>query len=330
MAPKAAQAAAAKKAKKQKKMLIVLGVLLVCALGYAVMTLSSLNSSPAAAAPSATGATPPAGSTSTGTPIVAVTPGIAAAPAGSLPAFSALGQKDPFNDGGPQPSSATSTTGTTSTTSSGAGSQQIADQSSKTSSNSAVSHDAGLRTAVLKPSQVAPGYQLKSGARSTCVQQCVTLDLCGFGFKSEADRTARFQVGYVKAPGDLALSNEVVRYRSGGTALALHELMQAAATCPHHAVTSSGAALGPVTWRIHRFTAPHLLKGAIALLMQVSGTAHGHAFTINGVAIYQVRGTILSSVYIVAPSSSDVSAAQNLAVHAAQASAANLVKAAKS
>jgi hypothetical protein len=100
MAPKAAQEAAKKKAAKQKKILIGLGLVLVLALGYAVMTLTHLNSKPPVQATPAA-ATTPAGAIPTVAPAAAVTPGIAPPPVDSLRTFIALGRKDPFHDDGP-------------------------------------------------------------------------------------------------------------------------------------------------------------------------------------------------------------------------------------
>ena len=94
-----AQQAAQKKAKKQKKLLVVLGLGLVVALVFAATTLMHLGSKPVAATPPA--ATAPDGSTPAPNDIAVVIPGIAAAPAGPLHAFTAFGRKDPFNDGGP-------------------------------------------------------------------------------------------------------------------------------------------------------------------------------------------------------------------------------------
>ena len=187
-----------------------------------------------------------------------------------------------------------------------------------------VSRGAGLSSVVLKASQVGPGYRLKMREDSHCVQLCVTLDLCGFDFTSEADRTARLQVDYVKSRKELGLSNEVVRYRPGGTALAIRELNRAVTTCPRGPVASTVAGVGPLTYRIHRFTASHLLPGAVALRMTVSGTAKGHHFKVKTVAIYQVHGLLLSGVYASVLAGSDVTPALNFAVHAARASAANL------
>jgi hypothetical protein len=332
MAPKAAQKAAMKKAAKQRKILALLALPLLGAFVFAYMTLTGNKSAPAVSATPAA-ATTPGGEIPTGAPAVAVTPGIVLAPVGSLHSFAALGRKDPFHDGGPSSgtkSSTSSTSSSTSTSSPPRNSGTIYDQTAKTASSATPSPDAGLKSVVLKASQVGAGYQLKvlPDSLSLCVQGCVTLDICGFGFTSEADRTARLQVGYVKTRKDLLLSNEVVRYRSGGAALAMHELARAAATCPHHPVISPIAGVDTETYhRIHRFTAPGLVKGAIALSMQVSATAKGRHVSVKAVAIYQVRGNILSGVYVSVPARSSVAPALAFAVHAAQASATNLMKA---
>jgi hypothetical protein len=150
----------------------------------------------------------------------------------------------------------------------------------------------------------------------------VTLDMCGFHFKSEAERIARLQVNYVKKGAALKLSNEVVRYQTGGTALAVREINRAVKTCPSGPVKSSLGGL--VTYRIHRFTAAGLLPEAIDLRIHESGTYNGHAFSGTFVAIYQVRGRLLSGVYAEVPAGSTVAATRTFAVHAARASAKNL------
>jgi hypothetical protein len=111
---KAAQEAAMKKAAKQKKILIVLALPMVAALYFMVTTFMSLgkHSSPDSAAPPA--ATAPAGSGSaTGTPIAAtlapVVPGVAAVPIVAFRSFTALGQKNPFHDHGPNAGASNST-----------------------------------------------------------------------------------------------------------------------------------------------------------------------------------------------------------------------------
>ena len=99
MAPKAAKEAAKKKAAKQKKILIGLGLLLVVALGYAVMTLTGSSSPKVPAVPAA--ATTPGGSAPNDTAAAVVTPGIAALSPMSLRTFTGFGRKDPFHNGGP-------------------------------------------------------------------------------------------------------------------------------------------------------------------------------------------------------------------------------------
>ena len=193
-----------------------------------------------------------------------------------------------------------------------------------TTAPSSVSRGPSLSAVVLKASQVGSGYRLKMRRDSHCVQRCVTLDLCGFHFQSEAVRTTRLQVNYVKNPKALGLSNEVVRYQSGGSAFAIQELKRAVATCPHHPVESAVAGVPPLTYRIHRFTASQLLTGAVALRITVSGTARGRPVTITGVVIYQVSGTLLSGVYVTVSAGSNLAAALHFAVHAARASATNL------
>jgi hypothetical protein len=182
---------------------------------------------------------------------------------------------------------------------------------------------AGLPDIVLKASQVGSGYELKMRSDSHCVQACVTLDLCGFTFKSEALRTGRLQVNYLK-PHALDASNEVVRYRTGGAAKALSEVDRAVATCPKGPVSSTVRGVGPVTYRIHRLSGAHLLPGALALRIHVAGTANGRHFAGTTTAVYQRRGDVLSGVYISLGADATAAAQWRLALHAAQASARNL------
>jgi len=184
-----------------------------------------------------------------------------------------------------------------------------------------------LSSIVLKPSQFGPGYQLKMRSDSHCVQACVTLDLCGFAFKSEALRTDRLQVNYVKSSKALELSNEVVSYQAGGAAVAIGELSRAVATCPTGPVKSTVRGIGPLTYRIQRLTDAQLLPGAVALRIHVSGTANGHHFNGTTTAVYQAHGDHLSGIYIFLRSDATAAAQAQLALHAAEASAQNLKKA---
>jgi hypothetical protein len=86
--------------------------------------------------------------------------------------------------------------------------------------------------AVLKASQVGPGSTVRDIPHGTEVRGQVTLDVCGFGFKSERRRVARLQVGPF-------LSNEVVDYEHGWAKKAMKELRKAIATCPKGFVKST-------------------------------------------------------------------------------------------
>jgi hypothetical protein len=181
-----------------------------------------------------------------------------------------------------------------------------------------------LNRVLLKASQVAPGYRLKTRADSYCVQACVTLDLCGFTFRSEALRTGRIQVNYTKSSKNLVLSNEVVSYVPGGIAQAFAELNRAVATCPTGPVSSTVQGLGPITYRIKRLSTSTLLPGSIALRLSTSGRARGRHFRALSTAIYQHRGNVLSAVYISSTAISTAAAQWAIAFHAAQGSAHNL------
>jgi hypothetical protein len=106
-----------------------------------------------------------------------------------------------------------------------------------------------LSSIAVTPAQVAPGYEVDLRADTNCVKTCVTLDMCGFGFPSEAKRLARYQVNYTK-PGSPTISNEVVSYVPGGAAQALTEVKRAVVRCPSTAVSSSVAGVGKITYRI--------------------------------------------------------------------------------
>jgi hypothetical protein len=185
-----------------------------------------------------------------------------------------------------------------------------------------------LSAVVLQPAQVGLGYRLQERSDSHCVQRCVTLDLCGFTFKSEKLRTGRLQVNYLRKRS-LSLSNEVVSYRSGGTRAALDELDRAVATCPRTPVPSTVQGFGPVTYRLTRLTDNKLLPGYVALRMHVSGKANGKTISGTTVAVYQTEGAVLSGVYTELGPDSTAASQVRSALHAAEASAANLKRAAK-
>jgi hypothetical protein len=184
-----------------------------------------------------------------------------------------------------------------------------------------------LGQVLLKAAEVGPGYQLKTRSDSHCVQACVTLDLCGFTFKSEAQRTGRIQVNYVKDTKAFVVSNEVVSYQAGGASQAVGELDRAVASCPKDPVASNVRGVGPVTYRIKRLRDARLLPGAVALRLHISGVANGHHFAGTMTAVYQRRGNVLSGVYVSLSGDATAAAQWELAKHAAEASAKKLKKA---
>ncbi len=116
--------------------------------------------------------------------------------------------------------------------------------------------------------------------------------VCGVPtFPSDADRVARRQVAYIQH-GFLAASQEVVRYRSGGAALALRELRSATRSCPKSFPITKGSVASKVTIDPPN---PDLL--AKQLTMQFSITQPNGPRTWE-VDVYQFDGNYLSAFYV--------------------------------
>jgi len=106
------------------------------------------------------------------------------------------------------------------------------------------------RIAVTTP-QLGSGVTRSTPPGGDTVTHEVTLDICGADFPSEGLRTARLQVVYSRAGAGFG-SNEVVTYRTGGTAHAAAEVAHAVATCPHHPVASKVAGTPLLTYTFTR------------------------------------------------------------------------------
>jgi hypothetical protein len=154
-----------------------------------------------------------------------------------------------------------------------------------------------LNRLVLKGPQVGAGYKLVQRPDGHGARGYVTLDMCGFVFPSEDLRTDRLQVNYKRAGTAVELSNEVVSYRPGGAAQALHEIGGAAAQCPKGPVRSNVKGLSALTYRLTRLHSSGLLPGYVAFRAHVSGKYQGKAFEDTSVIVYQLHGNILSAVY---------------------------------
>jgi hypothetical protein len=175
---------------------------------------------------------------------------------------------------------------------------------------------------VLTPAQVGPGYVLLQRQDGFGVKSTVTLDLCGrAGYPSEKLRTSRLQVNYLKRGTTLGLSNEVVRYKSGGARQALAEAVQHARTCPSTPVASGDPTLPPLRFTITRIKGTKLLPGYLAVRVRVRGTVRGKKIDETSYAVYQRLGNVLSGTYSFGP---NTQAQLRFVLHAAQQSAANL------
>jgi hypothetical protein len=178
----------------------------------------------------------------------------------------------------------------------------------------------GLRALILRPAQVGPGYVLKERADGRGVRGLVTLDMCGFTFRSELLRTARLQVDY-EARGKPHVSNEVVRYRPGGATVAFREIMTAWRTCPRGPAPSHIEGLPPLTYRITSFVDRQIPAGTIPLVVRLSGKLQGRQRAVTIVSVYHREGDLLSGVYV---QGGTLAEAKRVAVRATVATAANL------
>lgn len=168
---------------------------------------------------------------------------------------------------------------------------------------------------VARPTDVAvsatdlgPGWQVRTIAGGTQVQGQVTLDLCGGGYRSEALRAARLQIAMKR--GAVVLSNEVVRYRSGGARLAYQELTARMSNCPHQPVTMPEAGGVRAVWTLRPLgRQPGWLPDTVAVRGTVSAAGH----TTTSVAVYQFDGDWLAAVYSENASGASVRAAERAA-----------------
>jgi hypothetical protein len=177
-----------------------------------------------------------------------------------------------------------------------------------------------LAKVVLKPGAVGSGYVLlhRSDGKGTAQR---TLDLCGTkNYPSEALRSDRLQVDYLKQNGALGLSNEVVTYKDAGAAQALREVQRHAQTCPSKPIAFEGQP--PLVYHFTRITDSKLLRGYVAVRIDISGKIRGKPVKAVRYAVYQRFGNVLSGVYSYALASGVSGAAQQAFVlHAAEASA---------
>ena len=150
-----------------------------------------------------------------------------------------------------------------------------------------------------------PAIALGSGLNAT-------LDLCAATFPSEAMRVQRYQVSFVVAgnPRQVAESNEIVRYRPGGTTRAYSEAVAAARRC--RAMSQNGL-------RVSEPTIEPRSRQLVSEQLTVAFSETRAAQTTYNVSVYQYRGDLFDGIYVTRGSARDaLDAARKLAALAAQ------------
>ena len=150
------------------------------------------------------------------------------------------------------------------------------------------------------------------------------LDLCAFDFPSEKLRTDRLQVNYERSSTSVSISNEVVTYRPGKAAQAIAEARYAATHCPTAGRVSPYFGGPPATFRLTMLADSRLPSGYVALHAHVATVVKGQREEITSIAIYQVRGDVVSIVYVYPGKGTTAGQLQQAAFHAAEAVAHNL------
>jgi hypothetical protein len=177
--------------------------------------------------------------------------------------------------------------------------------------------------AVLKAAQVGPGSIVRDIPHGSDVSGQVTLDVCGFAFKSERRRVARLQVSFIRNNGTgVFLSNEVVDYKHGWAKKAMKELRKAIAGCPKGFVKSTIPGAGLIRNRFDPIKSDKFLPGSIGVIDHITEKLPNKKkpLRFDSLLVYQARGNVLSGVY------SFGVAQLPLVVHAAAQSALNLTK----
>lgn len=165
-----------------------------------------------------------------------------------------------------------------------------------------------LQRVALTASQVGPGY--RAGLQSNGVSLTVpTLNLCGKSFASERLRSARLQMSYVNGPIQRlrngwrpanrtpVISNEVVKYGTGGAQLAVHELKSLLADCPAspHLLADGPTGLGRFSESLTPLVVPGTLPSTVAFADHIAGA--GEFATVN-YYVFQFDGDFMSGLYV--------------------------------
>jgi hypothetical protein len=178
-----------------------------------------------------------------------------------------------------------------------------------------------VKKLLLQPAQVGKGYVQFAAAGGTGVAGDRTMNLCGIDYPSESLRVSRIQVNYLKKKAAVGVTNEVVTYKGTGAQQAIREALRHAINCPDRPIDSGVQGLPKLTFHVKQIRDPRLLKGYLAVQIDVSGTIKGRAVKQTSYAVYQQRGSVLSGVYSFGSATKGQLA---LCLHAAEQSARNL------
>jgi hypothetical protein len=180
-----------------------------------------------------------------------------------------------------------------------------------------------VNRAVLRAAQVGPGSIVRDIPHGAQVSGQVTLDVCGFTFKSEQRRLARLQVTFIRNDGTGPfLSNEVVDYKRGWAKKAMKELRHAIATCPKGFAKSTIPGAGLIKNRFDPIKSSKFLPGSIGVIDHITEKLphKKKPLRFDSLLVYQARGNVLSGVYSFGVAQLPV------VVHSAEQSALNLTK----
>jgi hypothetical protein len=162
----------------------------------------------------------------------------------------------------------------------------------------ALSPEKKVDRVVLRAAQVGPGSITREIPGGRDVKGQITLDLCGYRFRSEKLRVARVQLSWISNTGGPPfLSNEVVAYKPGGAAKAIKELRTAIATCPKGFVKSTVLGAGLIRNKFNRIRGHGFLPGTVGVIDHITEKTKGKTLRFDSLLVYQERGNVLSGVY---------------------------------
>src|SRR5882672_735675 len=154
-----------------------------------------------------------------------------------------------------------------------------------------------VKKLLLLPAQVGAGFVRLPAAGGSGVTGDRTMNLCGIDYPSESLRASRIQVNYLRKKGPIGVTNEVVTYKGAGAQQAMREALRHATSCPNHPIDSGVKGLPKLTFRVKQIRDPRLLKGYLAVQIDVRGTVNGKPVAQTSYAVYQQRSNVLSGVY---------------------------------